>query len=66
MSLKLVKAADIDLNHVPYEGSPPALPAVPTFAEQGYAMLDDAARMGLWIKPGVPEEVQKKIRHATL
>ena len=52
-------------DHVPYKGSPPALHEVPTFAEQGYAMLDDVARMGLWIKHRVPGEVQKKIRHAT-
>jgi len=107
MGLELNKAAGIDLNHVPYKGSPPALqdvagghvalmfdgpatsipmikggkikafavsgpkrnpalPDVPTFAEQGYPMLDEVAWMGLWIKPGVPDEVQNKIRQATL
>jgi tripartite-type tricarboxylate transporter receptor subunit TctC len=107
MGLELNKAAGIDLNHVPYKGSPPglqdlagghvqlmfdgpatsipmikggkikalavsgpkrnpALPDVPTFAEQGYAMLDEVAWMGLWIKPDVPAEVQAKIRQATL
>ena len=107
MGLELNKAAGIDLNHVPYKGSPPALqdvmgghvalmfdgpatsipmikggkikafavsgpkrnpalPEVPTFAEQGYPMLDEVAWMGLWIKPGVPDEVQAKIRQATL
>ena len=107
MGLELNKAAGIDLNHVPYKGSPPALqdvmgghvalmfdgpatsismikggrikafavsgpkrnpalPEVPTFAEQGYPMLDEVAWMGLWIKPGVPDEVQNKIRQATL
>ncbi len=107
MGLELNKAAGIDLNHVPYKGSPPALqdvmgghvalmfdgpatsipmikggkikafavsgpkrnpalPDVPTFAEQGYPMLEEVAWMGLWIKAGVPDEVQAKIRQATL
>ena len=107
MGLELNKAAGIDLNHVPYKGSPPALqdvagghvalmfdgpatsipmikggkikafavsgpkrnpalPDVPTFAEQGYPMLQEVAWMGLWIKPGVPDDVQAKIRQATL
>jgi tripartite-type tricarboxylate transporter receptor subunit TctC len=107
MGLELNKAAGIDLNHVPYKGSPPALqdvagghvalmfdgpatsipmikggkikafavsgpkrnpalPDVPTFAEQGYPMLGEVAWMGLWIKPGVPDDIQAKIRQATL
>ena len=107
MGLELNKAAGIDMNHVPYKGSPPALqdvmgghvalmfdgpatsipmikggkikafavsgakrnpalPDVPTFAEQGYPMLDEVAWMGLWIKPGVPDDIQAKIRQATL
>jgi tripartite-type tricarboxylate transporter receptor subunit TctC len=107
MGLELNKAAGIDLNHVPYKGSPPALqdvmgghvqlmfdgpatsipmikggkvkalavsgpkrnaalPEVPTFAEQGYPMIDDVAWMGLWIKPDVPAGIEAKIRQATL
>ena len=107
MGLELNKAAGIDMNHVPYKGSPPALqdvmgghvalmfdgpatsipmikggkikafavsgakrnpalPDVPTFAEQGYPMLDEVAWMGLWIKPGVPDDIQARIRQATL
>lgn len=107
MGLTLNKAAGIDLNHVPYKGSPPALqdlagghvqlmfdgpatslpmikggrikafavsgprrnpalPDVPTFAEQGFPMLDDVAWMGLWVKPDVPADVQARIRQATL
>jgi tripartite-type tricarboxylate transporter receptor subunit TctC len=107
MGLELNKAAGIDLNHVPYKGSPPALqdlagghvqlmfdgpatsipmikggkvkalavsgpkrnpalPEVPTFAEQGFPALDEVAWMGLWIKPEVPAELQAKIRQATL
>ncbi len=107
MGLELNKAAGIDLNHVPYKGSPPALqdvmgghvalmfdgpatsipmikggklkafavsgpkrnpalPEVPTFAEQGFPMLDEVAWMGLWIKPEAPADVQAKIRQAAL
>ncbi|MBL8287280.1 MAG: tripartite tricarboxylate transporter substrate binding protein [Rubrivivax sp.] len=107
MGLELNKAAGIDLNHVPYKGSPPALqdvmgghvalmfdgpatsipmikggkirafavsgprrnpalPDVPTFAEQGFAMLDEVAWMGLWARPDVPADVQAKIRQAAL
>ena len=107
MGLELNKAAGIDLNHVPYRGSPPALqdlagghvqlmfdgpatsipmikggrikalavsgakrnaalPEVPTFAEQGFPMLDELAWMGLWIRPEVPADVQSRIRQATL
>lgn len=107
MGLELNKAAGIDLNHVPYKGSPPALqdvmgghvalmfdgpatsipmvkggklkayavsgpkrnpalPEVPTFAEQGYPMLDEVAWMGLWAKPDVPADVQAKIRQTAL
>jgi tripartite-type tricarboxylate transporter receptor subunit TctC len=107
MGLELNKAAGIDMNHVPYKGSPPALqdvmgghvalmfdgpatsipmikggklkafavsgpkrnpalPEVPTFAEQGFPMIDDVAWMGLWIKPDVPADVQAKIRQAAL
>jgi tripartite-type tricarboxylate transporter receptor subunit TctC len=107
MGLELNKAAGIDMTHVPYKGSPPALqdvmgghvalmfdgpatsipmikggklkafavsgpkrnpalPDVPTFAEQGYPMIDDVGWMGLWIKPDVPADIQAKVRQATL
>ncbi len=107
MGLELNKAAGIDLSHVPYKGSPPALqdvmgghvalmfdgpataipmikggklkayavsgpkrnpalPDVPTFAEQGYPMLGEIAWMGLWVKPAVPADIQAKVRQATL
>lgn len=107
MGLELNKAAGIDMLHVPYRGSPPALqdlmgghvalmfdgaptsipmikggklkvfavsgpkrnpalPDVPTFAEQGYPMIDDVGTMILWTRPGVPAEVQAKIREAVL
>ncbi|MBK6613794.1 tripartite tricarboxylate transporter substrate binding protein [Ottowia sp.] len=107
MGLGLNKAAGIDMTHVPYKGSPPALqdvmgghvalmfdgpatalpmlkggrlkafavsgpkrnpalPNVPTFAEQGYPMIDDVAMMILWIRPDVPADVQAKVRDTAL
>ena len=107
MGLELNKAAGIDLSHVPYKGSPPALqdvmgghvplmfdgpatsipilksgklkafavsgpkrnpalPNVPTFAEQGFPMIDDVAMMILWVRPDVPAAVQAKVRETAL
>jgi tripartite-type tricarboxylate transporter receptor subunit TctC len=43
-----------------------ALPEVPTFAEQGFPMIDDVAAIFLWVKAGVPTEVQARVREATL
>lgn len=107
MGLELNKAAGIDMTHVPYKGSPPALqdvmgghvalmfdgaatsiplvrsgklkafavsgpkrnaalPDVPTFAEQGYPMIDDVGMMVLWTRPDVPASVQARIRETAL
>jgi tripartite-type tricarboxylate transporter receptor subunit TctC len=107
MGLELNKAAGIDMSHVPYKGSPPALqdvmgghvalmfdgpatsipmikggklkafavsgpkrnpalPEVPTFAEQGFPMIDDTAVMILWSRPDVPADVQAKVRDTAL
>jgi tripartite-type tricarboxylate transporter receptor subunit TctC len=107
MGLALNKAAGIEMSHVPYRGSPPALqdvmgghvplmfdgpatsipmikggklkvfavsgpkrnpalPDVPTFAEQGYPTLDETAVMLLWSRPDVPADVQAKIRTTAL
>lgn len=107
MGLELNKAAGIDMTHVPYKGSPPALqdvmgghvalmfdapptsmplikggklkafavsgpkrnpalPDVPTFAEQGFPMIDATGIMLLWSRPDVPAEVQAKVRNTVL
>lgn len=107
MGLALNKSAGIDMSHVPYKGSPPALqdvmgghvalmfdgpatsipmikggrikafavsgskrnpalPDVPTFAEQGFPAIDDTAVMLLWSRPDVPAAVQARIRDTAL
>ena len=107
MGLELSKLAGIQLSHVPYKGSPPALqdvmgghvplmfdgpatsipmlkagklkafavsgpkrnsalPDVPTFAEQGFASIDDMASIVLWSRPDVPAAVQAKVRETAL
>jgi tripartite-type tricarboxylate transporter receptor subunit TctC len=44
----------------------PALPEVPTFAEQGFPTIDDAASIILWVKPDVPADVQARVRETAL
>jgi len=44
----------------------PALPDVPTFAEQGFPTIDDMASIVLWIKPDVPADVQARVREVAL
>jgi len=44
----------------------PALPDVPTFAEQGFPTIDDVASIVLWVKPDVPAEVQARVRDTAL
>ena len=65
-SIPMIKGGKIKALAVSGPKRNPAMPEVPTFAEQGYPMLDDVAWMGLWIKPDVPADVQAKIRQAAL
>ena len=44
----------------------PALPDVPTFAEQGFPTIDDVASILLWVKPDVPADVQARVRDSAL
>lgn len=44
----------------------PALPDVPTFAEQGFPTIDDVAAIVLWVKPDVPAGVQARVRETAL
>jgi tripartite-type tricarboxylate transporter receptor subunit TctC len=65
-SIPMIKGGKIKALAVSGPKRNPAMPEVPTFAEQGYPTIDDVAWMGLWIKPDVPADVQAKIRQATL
>ncbi len=65
-SIPMIKGGKLKAFAVSGPKRNPALPDVPTFAEQGYAAIDEVAWMGLWIKPDVPAEIQAKIRQATL
>jgi tripartite-type tricarboxylate transporter receptor subunit TctC len=65
-SIPMIKGGKIKALAVSGPKRNPALPEVPTFAEQGYPMLDEVAWMGLWIKPDVPADVQARIRQATM
>jgi tripartite-type tricarboxylate transporter receptor subunit TctC len=65
-SIPMIKGGKIKALAVSGPKRNPVLPEVPTFAEQGYPMLDEVAWMGLWLKPEVPAEVQAKIRQAAL
>jgi tripartite-type tricarboxylate transporter receptor subunit TctC len=42
------------------------MPDVPTFAEQGYADLQEISWMALWSAAGVPQPVMDRVRQATL
>jgi tripartite-type tricarboxylate transporter receptor subunit TctC len=65
-SIPMIKGGKIKALAVSGPKRNPALPEVPTFAEQGFPVLDEVAWMGLWLKPDVPADVQAKIRQAAL
>lgn len=107
LGLMLNKAEGLDMQHVPYRGSPTALqdlmggnvqlmfdaaptslplikagklrayavtsarrmdmlPEVPTLAELGYPDMTRSAWLGLWTTPEVPDELNRRMRSATL
>ena len=57
--------ADLARSGLVFVGNP-ALPEVPTFAEQGFPMLEEVAWIGLWVKPDVSADVQARLRQAAL
>jgi tripartite-type tricarboxylate transporter receptor subunit TctC len=65
-TLPMVKAGKVKVLAVSGPKRNPALPEVPTFAEQGYPTLDDTATIVLWSRPQVPADVQAKVRDTAL
>jgi tripartite-type tricarboxylate transporter receptor subunit TctC len=65
-TLPMVKAGKVKVLAVSGAKRNPALPEVPTFAEQGYPTLDDTATIVLWSRPQVPADVQAKVRDTAL
>ncbi len=65
-SLPLIKSGKIKAFAVSSPKRSPMLPDVPTFAELGYPQLTAESWMGLWVKPGVPADVQAAVRTTTL
>jgi tripartite-type tricarboxylate transporter receptor subunit TctC len=65
-SIPMIKAGKLKVFAVSGPKRNPALPDVPTFAEQGFPTLDDTASMLLWSRPDVPADVQAKIRTTAL
>jgi tripartite-type tricarboxylate transporter receptor subunit TctC len=65
-TLPMVKAGKVKVLAVSGPKRNPALPEVPTFAEQGYPSLEETATIVLWSRPMVPADVQAKVRDTAL
>lgn len=65
-SIPMIKGGKLKAFAVSGPKRNPALPEVPTFAEQGFPMLEEVAWMGLWVKPDVSADVQARLRQAAL
>jgi tripartite-type tricarboxylate transporter receptor subunit TctC len=65
-SIPMIKGGKIKALAVSGPKRNPALPDVPTFAEQGFPAIDGVAMMILWTKPDVPAAVQAKVRDTAL
>lgn len=61
-SVPLIKGGKIKAFGVTSPQRNPAIPSVPTLAEQGFAKLTQVGWVGLWTTPDVPAEVKSKLR----
>lgn len=65
-ALPLIKSGKIKALAVAYPTRIAALPDVPTFTEQGYPQFAKPGWFAVWSQPGVPAEIQQKVRAAAL
>jgi len=65
-SVPMVKAGKVKAFAVTSSQRTPALPDVPTFAEQGFPAMTQDIWVGLWVANGVPASVQDRLREAAL
>ena len=65
-SVPMVKAGKVKAFAVTSSQRMPALPDVPTFAEQGFPAMTQVVWVGLWVANGVPAAVQDRLREAAL
>lgn len=65
-SVPMVKAGKVKAFAVTTAQRMPALPDVPTFAEQGFPAMTQVIWVGLWVPSDVPAPVQARLRDAAL
>jgi tripartite-type tricarboxylate transporter receptor subunit TctC len=65
-SVPMVKAGKVKAFAVTSAERMPALPDVPTFAEQGFPDMTQVIWVGLWVASDVPAPVQARLRDAAL
>ena len=65
-SVPMVKAGKVKAFAVTSSQRMPALPDVPTFAEQGFPAMTQVIWIGLWVANDVPAPVQDRLREAAL
>ena len=65
-SVPMAKAGKVKVFAVTSAQRMPALPDVPTFAEQGFPSMTQVVWVGLWVANGVPAAVQDRLREAAL
>ena len=65
-SVPMVKAGKVKAFAVTSAERMPALPDVPTFAEQGFPAMTQVIWVGLWVASDVPAPVQARLRDAAV
>lgn len=65
-SIPFIKSGKIRAFATTYPVRMAALPNVPTFKELGFPALSEVSWFALWARPAVPQDIQDKVRNATL